>query len=126
MVGQSCCHGRGARPPHLRCTLAMGDFGSRQRLAQTGVRQNKVVIHLEQGQLIPQARCALTESIDPASDRCDPLADVEVQPFDKRGIDRPAPSRQHLLNGQPGAEHHAVCDAHEASAPLRLDNLGVE
>ena len=37
------------------------------------------MIDLEQRHLIPQARVALTEGIDPASDRCDPLADVEVE-----------------------------------------------
>src|SRR4030095_17011953 len=34
--------------------------------------------------------------------------------LDKGGIDGPAASRQDLLNGQPGAEHHAVLDPHDA------------
>jgi hypothetical protein len=45
---------------------------------------------LEQGHLIPQARFALTQGIDPAPDRRYALADVKVKPFDKGGIDGPA------------------------------------
>src|SRR5215471_5291764 len=50
----------------------------------------------------------------------------EVEPFHKGRIDRPATRRQDLLNGQLGAEHHAVFDPDEASAPIRLDNLRVK
>jgi hypothetical protein len=49
-------------------------------LAQTGVRQDKIVVRLEQGQLIPQACFALTQGIDPTSDRRHALANVEIQP----------------------------------------------
>src|SRR5262249_35442071 len=40
-----------------------------QWLAQTRMRQHKVVIDLEQDQLIPQARFALAQGVDPAPDR---------------------------------------------------------
>jgi hypothetical protein len=43
------------------------------------------VIDLKQGQLIPQARFALTQRVDPASDGRHPLADVEIEALDKRG-----------------------------------------
>src|SRR5262249_43953335 len=46
--------------------------------------------------------------------------------FYKRGIDRPAVSRQHLLNGEPGAEHHAVLHADDAPAPVRFHHLRIE
>jgi hypothetical protein len=59
LVGQSRCHRRCTRPPHLRCATAVGDFGDRQRLAQTGVGQHEVVIDVKQGSLIPQTRFAL-------------------------------------------------------------------
>src|SRR5690349_1974937 len=36
----------------------------------------------------------------------------------KSGIDGPATSCQDLLDGQSGAEHHAVRDAHNASTPI--------
>ena len=63
--------------------MTVGDFGDWQRLAQTRVGQDKIVVRLEQGQLIPQARFALTQGIDPASDRRDALADVEVEALAK-------------------------------------------
>src|SRR5215831_12363237 len=46
--------------------------------------------------------------------------------FDKRRIDRPATSRQHLLDGQPGAADHAVRDPHETSTSVRLHDLRIE
>src|SRR5215468_8673729 len=84
------------------------------------------MVRLEQGHLIPHARFVLTQGVDPAPDRRDALADVEVEPFHKGRIDAPAPSCQDLFDSQPGAEHYAVCDTHDASAPVPLDNLGVE
>jgi hypothetical protein len=47
---------------------------------------HEVVIHLKQYQLIPQTRFALTQGVDSASDRRDPLADVEVESLHKGGI----------------------------------------
>jgi hypothetical protein len=87
-------------------------------LAQARVGQDEVVIHLEQYQLIPQTRFALTQGIDPASDRRDPLAEVEVESLHKGGMHAPATGRHDLLDGQPGAEDHAVLDANDMSAPL--------
>ena len=63
--------------------------------------------------------------LHPAPDRRHALTDVEVEPLDKGRVDGPATGRQDLLDGQPGAEHHAVCDAHEAPAPVRLHHLRV-
>ena len=71
----------------------MGGFGEQQPLAQTRVRHHEVVIDLKQGQLIPQARFALTQRIDPASDGRHSLADVEIEALDKGGIDGPAAGR---------------------------------
>jgi hypothetical protein len=82
------------------------------------VGQDKIVVRLEQGQLIPQARFAPTQGIDPTPDRRYALAEVEVEPLDKRGINGPATSGQDLFDGQSGAEDHAVFDAHEASTPV--------
>ena len=72
--------------------MTVGDFGDWQRLAQTRVGQDKIVVRLEQGQLIPQARFALTQGIDPASDRRDALADVEVEPVTVDGGIAPSTS----------------------------------
>jgi hypothetical protein len=84
------------------------------------------VIHLEQGQLIPQARFALAERIDPTTNRRYALTNIEVEPFDKRGIDRPATLRQDLLHRLNCPEDDAVTDAPQASTPRRLDHLCVE
>ena len=81
------------------------------------------MIDLEQDQLIPQACFALAQGVHPTSDRRHPLTEVEVEPLHKGGINGPASSCQDLLDGQPGAEHHAVLDPHEAPAPVRLDDL---
>ena len=80
--------------------MTVGDFGDWQRLAQTRVGQDNIVVRLEQGQLIPPARFALTQGIDPASDRRYALADVEVEPLHKCGIDGPTTWCQDLLDGQ--------------------------
>ena len=88
--------------------------------------QDKVVVRLEQRELIPQAIFALTQRIDPASHRRHALADIKVEPFDKSGIDRPAACRQDLLDGQLRAEHHTVFDLDDAPASHRLHNLRIE
>ena len=41
------------------------------------------MIDLEQRQLIPQARFALAEGVDPASDGRHPLTDIEIEALDK-------------------------------------------
>jgi hypothetical protein len=52
MIGQPGSHRRRARPPQPGRAPAIGDFGHQQRLAQTGVGQDKVVRDLEEHQLI--------------------------------------------------------------------------
>jgi hypothetical protein len=60
------------------------------------MRQHKIVVGLESYQLIQQALFTLAKGVDPAPD------------------------------GQLGAEHHSVFDAHDVSAPVGLDHLGLE
>src|SRR6267143_3443947 len=126
VLRQARCHRGGTRPPHLRRPAAVGCLRPRQRLAQTGMGQHEIMIDVKQRQLIPQARFALTKRVDPASDRRYPLADVEVESLHKGGTHAPATDRQDLLDGQPGAEDHAVLDANDKSAPIRLHDLGIE
>ena len=45
--------------------------------------QDEIVIDLKQHYLIPQTRFTLAEGIDPASDGCHPLADVEIEALAK-------------------------------------------
>src|SRR5438094_328502 len=87
---------------------------------------HEVVIDLEQGQLIPQACFALAQCIDPAPDCRHPLTDIEVEALHTSSIDGPAPSRQDLLDSQPGAEDHLVLDADEPPPSYRLHHLRVE
>ena len=42
--------------------MTVGDFGDWQRLAQTRVGQDKIVVRLKQSQLIPHARFTLTQA----------------------------------------------------------------
>src|SRR5215471_8282510 len=101
-VSQTRRHRRRARPPHLGRAPARGWNGLRQCLAQAEMRQDEVVIDLEQRQLIQQAVFALAQDVDPTPDRRHPLTDVEVEPLDKRRVDGPAIGRQDLLDGQLG------------------------
>ena len=49
--------------------------------------QHEIVIHLEHGQLVLQTVLPLTQGVDPPSHRCHELANVEIEPFNKRGVD---------------------------------------
>jgi len=46
--------------------------------------QLKIVVDVEQHQLLPYAVLALAQRVDPASDRRHPLAEVQIEPLDKR------------------------------------------
>ena len=78
----------------------MGGFRDEQRLAQAGVGQDKMVIHLEEGQLLSQARFALTQRIDPAPARRHALADVEVEPVTVDGGIAPSTSASSRVEGR--------------------------
>ena len=84
-----------------------------------------MVLHLAQGQLIPHARFALAERVDPATNRRYALTHIEVAALDAGGGDRPALSCQDLFEGQLRTADHAVGDADEASAPVRFHHLRV-
>jgi hypothetical protein len=71
-------------------------------------------------------RFALAQRVDPTADRRHMLAEVQIQALDKRGVDRPAPLGQYLVDRLTRAEHHAVLDPHDASTPVRLHDLGIE
>ena len=84
------------------------------------------MVRLEQHYLIQQALFASAQCVHAATHCRHALADVEIEPLDEGRVDRPATRRQDLLDGQSGAEHHPVFDAHEAPAPVRLDHLRVK
>jgi hypothetical protein len=74
------------------------------------MRQNNMMRTLEQHALMRQAVLACAQRIDPTTDGRHPLADIEMQPLDTRGIDRPTRRCSDLCNGIQGAQYHPVCD----------------
>lgn len=89
MIGESRCHCRRTRPPELGRTRALGGYWLHQYLSQAGVREHEIVIHLEQDQLLAQAGRAFARGRAPASNRCHPLTQAEIDPLNKGGIDLP-------------------------------------
>jgi hypothetical protein len=86
----------------------MGGLGNRQGLAQAGMGQNKIIVNMEQRQLMLQAVFALAQGIDPSSDGSNALTHVEIEPLYHGCIDLPATRSQHLFDGLHGAEHHPM------------------
>jgi hypothetical protein len=68
----------------------------------------------------------LAQRVDPPANRGDMLADRQVDALNEGGVDLPAVSRQHLLDGRQGAEHHAVPDADQPPPARDLDHLRIE
>src|SRR5262249_34063344 len=85
-VSQPGCHRWCTWPPLLGRARPVGRHWLGQWLTQTRMGQHKVVVDLEQHQLLLQAVCALAQGVHPASHRGYALTDVEVQPFDKRSM----------------------------------------
>jgi len=108
MVSQASRHRRRARPPHLGRAPAVGWNGLSQRLAQAGMAQDEIVIHLEQRQVLTQPVFALPRRGAAPSNGRHPLTQAQIEPFNKRRIDLPAAGSQALLDRQLRAKHHAV------------------
>ena len=90
------------------------------------MRQAKIVVGMEQHQLVPYAVLALAQRGDLPPDCRHTLPDIQVEPLDKGRLALLATGRQHLLDGRQGPEHHAVTHAHQAPAPHGLDHLGIQ
>ena len=88
--------------------------------------QYKVMVHLEQYQLMPQAVFALAQCVDPTSYRRYALPDIQVEPLHKGRIDLPAAGRQHLLDRLQRAEHDAMRHVDQTPAPHGLHHLRIE
>ena len=93
MLGESRRHGRCARPSQLGGATAVHRARLGQGLAQTGMGQDEIVIHLEQHQLLAQPLFALTQRSTAPPDRRDPLTQAQIESLDKRRIDLPATGR---------------------------------
>src|SRR6266446_8516094 len=79
-----------------------------------------------QHELLAYAVLALAERGDPTSHRRHMLTDSQIEALDESGVDLAAKGRQHGIDGLQGAKHHAVTHPHQAPAPHRLDDLGIE
>ena len=66
------------------------------------------MVDVEHRQLMLQTVLALAQRVDPAADRRHPLAAVQIEPLDTRGIDLPAPGSSDLCKRLSRAEHHPV------------------
>ena len=88
--------------------------------------QYKVMVHLEQYQLMPQAVFALAQCVDPTSYRRYALPDIQVEPLHKGRIDLPAAGRQYLPDRLTRPEHHPMLDVDQPPSAHGLDHLRIE
>src|SRR5215510_3603238 len=90
------------------------------------MRQAKIVIGVEQPQLLPQAVLPLAQRSDPTSYRGHMLAYREVEALNEGGVDLAAKGSQHGIDGLQSAKDHAMAHAHQAPPAYGLDHLGIE
>ena len=125
MVGQSRRHRRRPRLPPLD-SLGLGDrLQLGQGQTQAGVGQHKIMIGVEQSQLLTQPGFVFAQRIDPTPDRRHMLAKVQVEALYQTCIDRPTSFGQDGLDGLRRAKYDAVFHPHDTSAPVGLDNLSI-
>src|SRR4029450_8535880 len=89
------------------------------------MREEKIVVDMIQGELLPQAVLTLAERRNPPPDRGDMLADTEVKAFNEGCVDPPTAGRKPLLDGLQGPEDPPVAHAHQAPPADRLDHLRI-
>src|SRR5262249_19600013 len=85
VMGQPRGHGRCPRLPLRDGARAVGRSRRRQRHTQARMRQAKMVLGVEQYQLLPQAVLPLAQRADPSPDRGHMLAHREVEALNERG-----------------------------------------
>src|SRR4030095_16774222 len=90
------------------------------------MRQHKIVIDLEYGELLAHAGLLLAQRVDPAADSRHMLTQVQVEPFHEGRIDLPPLLGKHVLNGLTETEYHAVAQADQTPATILLDHLGIQ
>ena len=93
VIRQSSGHGRCPCLPALGGARAIGGQGLRPRLAQTGMREAKVVVRVIQRQLLVSALFAFAQRRHSSPYRRHMLAEAEVESFNERSIDLPAARR---------------------------------
>jgi hypothetical protein len=93
----------------------MGGNRLRVRLAQAGMGQDKIMIDLEQRQLLAESLCTLTRCGAASPHRRHMLTDGEVEAFHECRANLPAPGCQHLLHRLTRPADHTVTDAYQAA-----------
>lgn len=122
MIGESSCHGRGTRSPHLgRACSIRGNRGS-ERLAHAGVRPPKSVIDLAQRSLLAQPLVALTRHSAAPPSRCHPLTEAQMEPCNDGGVEVPAAGGQELIDRPCCAADHAMLHLDKPPAPRGVDH----
>lgn len=110
----------------LRRTRSVGGHGLGQSLAQTRMKQHKVMIDLAQRQWLVQSVVALPRgSATPLSCRS-PLTQAQIEPCDKHRLNPPAAGGQALIARRCCAEYHLVFDLDDLLSFPGLDHLHVE
>ena len=75
------------------------------------MREDNVVIHLEQDQLVTPARSALTRRGAAPSNPDHWLRQTQIEPLHKRGVAQPTISGQDLIHRGLGPDHHGAREA---------------
>jgi hypothetical protein len=89
------------------------------------MRQYEIMVDVEQRELRLYAAFALAQRVDPTPDRRHALADIEIEPFDKGGIDLPATGNQDLLDRRTRAKHHLVVHPNHTLPPVPLAHVRI-
>jgi hypothetical protein len=90
------------------------------------VGQDKIVVGVEQRQLLTQSRFVFVQRVDPPANGRHMLTKIQIQALDEGGIDLPTPLGQDGLDGLCRTEDDAVCDPDDVPAPVALDHLRIE
>ncbi len=84
------------------------------------------MVCVEHHELMLQTALTLAQRGDTPPYRCHPLANVQVESFDKGRIDLPATRRSHVLDGFKSAKHHRVRDTDQTTPAGGFDHLRIQ
>ena len=78
------------------------------------MRHHKIMVDLEQRQLLPHARFMLTQRVDPTTDGSHMLPDGQTQTLYKRRVDPPAMRSQYRIDRLRRTKHHPRAHSHQS------------
>jgi hypothetical protein len=88
-IRQPRCHRWRPRLPALDGTGPGHGLELWQGQAQAGMGQHKIVVGVEQSQLLAQSRFVFAQRVDPPTNGCYMLTKIQIQAFDEGGVDLP-------------------------------------